>query len=173
MNHQTNHFRILAIAPTTRGFGFAVLDEKDALADWGGKPVKAGNKNAQSLKKAKELIDHNRPNVLVLQDTAAKDSGRAPRIQKLTQQIVKLAKVHKVKVVLLSKEKIQKAFFADGKGTKQALAEVLAQKFPEELGSMVPPKRKPWMTEHPRMDVFDAVALAVVFQFAKSKTKTN
>jgi RNase H-fold protein (predicted Holliday junction resolvase) len=166
MNHRPNHFRILAIAPTTRGFGFAVLDDANTLADWGGKPVKTGNKNAQSLQKAKELIAHNQPNVLVLQDTAAKDSGRAPRIQKLTKQIIKLAKVHKVKVVLLSKEKIQQAFFADGKGTKQALAEMLAQKFPDELGSMVPPKRKPWMTEHPRMDVFDAVALVVVFHNA-------
>ena len=45
----------------------------------------------------------------------------------------------------------------------QALAEMLAGKFPEELASRLPPKRRPWMSEDPRMDIFDAVGLAVAF----------
>jgi len=49
MNHQ-KHFRILAIAPATRGFGFAVLEGLDMLADWGVKEAK-GDKNNQSLGK--------------------------------------------------------------------------------------------------------------------------
>ena len=32
---QPKHFRILAIAPSTRGFGFAVLEGQDTLVDWG------------------------------------------------------------------------------------------------------------------------------------------
>jgi len=27
----------------------------------------------------------------------------------------------------------------------------------------LPPKRRPWMSEDPRMDIFDAVSLAVAF----------
>jgi len=53
-------------------------------------------------------------------------------------------------------------FFADGQGTKHALAEILAARFPEELGCRLPPKRRPWMSEDYRMDIFDAVALALV-----------
>ncbi|MGH7993063.1 MAG: hypothetical protein ACREDQ_06080 [Limisphaerales bacterium] len=49
------------------------------------------------------------------------------------------------------------------KGTKQALAERLALKFPVELGSRLPPKRRAWMSEDPRMDIFDAVGLATVY----------
>jgi len=37
----------------------------------------------------------------------------------------------------------------------------LADRFPEELARRVSSKRKQWSNEHPRMDLFDAVGLAV------------
>jgi len=40
------------------------------------------------------------------------------------------------------------------------VAQTLAAQFPVELGKRLPPKRRPWMSEDPRMDIFDAVALA-------------
>jgi hypothetical protein len=43
------------------------------------------------------------------------------------------------------------------------MAEMLATQFPDELASRLPPKRKPWKSEDSRMDIFDAMALAVVF----------
>jgi hypothetical protein len=48
------------------------------------------------------------------------------------------------------------------KGTKQQMAELLVMQFPDELASRLPPKRKTWESEDGRMDIFDAVALAVV-----------
>jgi hypothetical protein len=42
-------------------------------------------------------------------------------------------------VALFSREQVRRVFFADGRGTKHALAEILAKKFPEELGSRLPP----------------------------------
>ena len=51
----------------------------------------------------------------------------------------------------------------DSKGTKFAVAQMLASKYPTELGLRLPPKRRPWMSEDPRMDIFDAVSLAVAF----------
>jgi len=53
------------------------------------------------------------------------------------------------------------------KGTKQEMAELLAKKFPDELASRLPPKRKPWKSEDKRMDIFDAVALAVAFRMER------
>jgi hypothetical protein len=41
---------------------------------------------------------------------------------------------------------------------------IIAKRFPEELGSRLPPERKPWMSEDSRMNIFDAVALALVFR---------
>ena len=59
-------------------------------------------------------------------------------------------------------------FFADGEGTKHALAEILAKRFPEELATRLPPKRRPWTSEDYRMDILDAVALVLVFRQRKS-----
>jgi hypothetical protein len=56
---------------------------------------------------------------------------------------------------------VEQLFLGDQKGTKHDVAKVLAQKFPEELGDRLPPKRKPWMSEDYRMDIFGAVALGI------------
>src|SRR5882724_7146505 len=104
------HFRILAIAPSARGFGFAVLEGQDTLVDWGVKTVK-GNKNAQSLMRVEELIAHYQPGAMVLEDASAKGSLRYPRIRRLGQQIIKLAATHKVSVKLFSRDQVMKTFF--------------------------------------------------------------
>ncbi len=155
--------RILAIAPTTRGFGFAVLEGRETLVDWGVKRIE-GDKNAQSLAMVKKLIAQYRPGVMVLQDTFVKNSHRAPRIKALSKRIIALAAKRNVSVKLFRFEKVRKIFFADGKGTKHALAEIIAKRFPGELGSCLPPKRRAWTSEDSRMDTFDAVALALVFR---------
>lgn len=156
------HVRILSIAPSTRGFGFAVLDVGGTLANWGTKTAKGKDKNAESLVKANEVIGHYRPDVLVLEDTSAKHSRRAPRIRKLSKRIIKLAAKNKLRVRLFSREQVMKSFFPDGKGTKYALAELIAQKFPEELAHRLPPERREWMCEDSRIAIFDAVALAIL-----------
>ena len=102
---------------------------------------------------------------MVLQDV--KDSRRAPRIREFIQRIVVLARSRKIKVVLLTRKQVRQMFFENGKGTKHALAELLAEWYPEELGSLLPPKRKPWESEDYRMDIFDAVALGVAVRLGK------
>ena len=47
--------RILAIAPSTRGFGFAIVEGLNTLVDWGVKNVE-GDKNAGSLARVKAMI---------------------------------------------------------------------------------------------------------------------
>jgi Holliday junction resolvasome RuvABC endonuclease subunit len=162
----SKHFRVLAIAPSTRGFGFAVLEGQDTFADWGVKTVQ-GNKNANSLARMKELIAHYQPGVLVLENAAAKNSRRSTRIRKLGQQIIRMAATSKVSVKLFSRDQVMKTFFVGGQGTKHALAEIIAKRFPEELGSRLPPKRKPWKSEDSRMAIFDAVALALMPRLMK------
>ena len=159
-NH-SKQLRVLAIAPSSRGFGFALLEQPGTLVDWGHKPVK-GDKNAQSLKKLSALIKLCQPELIVLED-AMKEVRRSARIQELGEQIATLAAKESIKVKVLSRKKVRAVFFTDGEGTKQEQAELLAARFPDELGSRLPPKRKPWKSEDSRMDIFDAVALAVAF----------
>jgi Holliday junction resolvasome RuvABC endonuclease subunit len=118
----------------------------------------------------KKLIAHYQPGTLVLEDASAKNSRRSPRIRTLAQQIVKMAATLKMTAKLFSRDQVMKTLIADGQGTKHLLAEIIAKRFPEQLGLQVPPKRKPWMSEDSRMGVFDAVALAMVFRQKYVKT---
>src|SRR6266540_1403091 len=89
--------RVLAIDPSTRGFGFAVLERPDRLIDWGVKETRA-DKNQRSLKLIAELIDQYEPQVVVLEDYAGKGSRRCGRIENLIDDIRNLATQRKIKV---------------------------------------------------------------------------
>jgi len=163
---KAKHIRILGIAPSTRGFGFAVLEGQQTLADWGIKHVKM-DKNSHSLAKVKELINLYQPGTIVLEDTAAKNSRRAPRIRALTKKIIALASARKIKVASFSQKRIRQRFFAPGHGTKRALAEILATRFPE-LRPRLPRERRAWMSEDSRMNIFDAAALTQMVQVVRA-----
>jgi hypothetical protein len=170
MNQTTSkHFRILAIALSARGFGFVVMEGQKTIIECGGRVAADGDKNAQSLAKMKKLLNFYRPGVLVLQDVEAKGSRRAPRIKTLNRQIKRLAENQKIEVKLISGKQLRSLLLGNPKGTKQEMAEKLAKDFPDELASRLPPKRRLWMSEDSRMDIFDAVALAVVFRLKSAK----
>jgi Holliday junction resolvasome RuvABC endonuclease subunit len=165
--HQ-KYFRVLAISPSTRGFGYAVLEGEQTLVDWGVKHVET-DRNAQCVAKVKEMLIHYRPDVMVLQDHSGKDSRRSIRIRTLSGQIVALASKQKVKIMLFSRDQVVRLFVPNGKATRHARAELLATRFPSELGLRLPPKRRPWMSEDYRMDIFDAVALALALRLKETK----
>ena len=165
--------RVLAITPSTRGFGYAVLEGHKLLVDWGVRSIE-GDKNSGSIKKVEEMIDLYIPQVIVLEDTATKGSRRSARIQALTKRLVALAGRRTIKVALFSQKQIGRVFFGDTGGTKYALAEIIVERFPEELGFRLPPKRRAWMSEDSRMDIFDAVALALAyFYLYRAQVKTR
>ena len=152
---------ILGIAPSSRGFGFAVFETPGTLIHLGGKDVN-GDKNAQSLAKISELISHYRPDCVVIEDTTNERSRRSDRVKELHRQIVSMAEKPRTKVTQLSRKQLQKFFSVHGVSTKHEVAELLAHRFPEDLASRLPPKRKAWMSQNYQMAVFDAVALCVV-----------
>ena len=159
----SKHFRILAVALSAKGFGFVVMEGQKMIVECG-RRVADGDKNAQSLAKAKKLLNFYRPDVLVLQDVEAKGSRRAPRIKTLNRQIKAMAEKHKIEVKLISGKQLRSLLLGNPKGTKQEMAEMLAAQFPDELASRLPPKRKFGNSEDSRMDIFDAVGLAVAFR---------
>ena len=147
---------------SSRGIGFAVMEGKHILVDWGLKTVD-GNKNARLLSKVANLIKHYKPDAIVLENTHLKKSRRGLRVQALTQEIVALAQNEKINVKRFSRKQLNLAFVADRPGTKHALAEYFASRFPQELGLHLPRKRRSYDNEDCRMDIFDAVALAEHF----------
>jgi Holliday junction resolvasome RuvABC endonuclease subunit len=161
-NNPHKQIRIMAITPSSRGFGFAVLDTPQTLVEWRSTAIKGKNKNTEALSKAEKVLAHHMPDILILQDHSVASSRRSKRVKALNKRIIACAGARKVKVKLFTHEQIRQTFFGEVKGTKQALAEILAKRFPEELEHLLPPTRRAWMSEDARMDTFDAVALVLV-----------
>jgi Holliday junction resolvasome RuvABC endonuclease subunit len=151
--------RVLAIDPSTRGFGFAVLEGPTRLIDWGVKETKT-NKKKRSLKLIAELIDRYQPSVVVVEDYAGKGSRRCRRIQGLIGDISKLAEKRKIRVRSFSQAKVKQAFSESGASNKHETAVAVANRFPE-LAPRLPRFRKPWMSEDYRMSIFDAVGFGL------------
>jgi Holliday junction resolvasome RuvABC endonuclease subunit len=159
--------RILAVAPSTRGFGYAIMEGRDRLVRYGRKLI-IGNKNPRCLVQVEQLITFFRPDVVVLHNMTFKNCTRVPRIKKLNLKIIEAAKKRRIKVKLFSTEQIRDAFTADESGTEHGRAKIIAEQFPEELGPRLPPRRRAQDNEDARMDIFDAAALALAY-FASAK----
>ena len=165
MNHRHQiPFRVLAVALTSRGLGYAVLEGETSLIESSRTSVRNGDKNSQCVAKVKKLTAFYRPDALILQDVTAKGSRRNPRIKALHREVMRLAAKHRLSVDLISEKKLRCLLLGNASGTKHEMAETLAKHFPDELAFRLPPKRRPWQSEDSRMDVFDAVALAVAFR---------
>jgi Holliday junction resolvasome RuvABC endonuclease subunit len=149
-------WRVLAIDPTSRGFGFAVLEGPAALIDWGVKHA-SGDRNARCLEQAAELIGRYQPEVLVVERTGVKDCRRCPRVRQLIENLLALASDRRLRARRVSRRRVQRCFSPRGSVTKRQIAVALAERFPE-LEPHLPPVRKPWMSEDERMSIFDAVA---------------
>ncbi len=162
-NHLSKNIRVLGLAPSAFGCGFAVMEGENTLVAWGVKTVKGGDKNARCLSNIGNLIALYHPNAIAIEDAWAKGSRRSERIRALLDEIVLMAKDGKIKVKQCSRKQMNLDFLADEQGTKHALAEYLAARFPEELIPRLPPKPKLWTSDDCRMDIFDAVALAEHF----------
>lgn len=151
--------RALAIDPTSKGFGYAVLEGPSALIDWGVKHVRGerGERNRRCLEKVAALIVRYQPDVLVVERAKAKCCRRWPRALQLIKDIIALGTANRLRIRRISRQRMQECFSEKGSATKYQVATAIAQRFPE-LASHLPPVRKPWMSEDQRMGIFDALA---------------
>lgn len=167
-HHHAQRTRLLAIALTSRGLGFAVLEGEMSLIESGHTSVRNGDKNARCLAKVEMLSALYRPDVMILEDAAAKGSKRHRRIKRLYRGLKSFAKKRKLAVHIVSRQQVRCLLLGNEDGTKQQIADVLAKRFPLELAFRLPPKRRPWQSADARMDIFDAVALAVASRIKKN-----
>lgn len=155
--------RILAIDPGPKGFGFAVFENSECLLDWGVKTAKGEDKNGKCQERVKELCDRYHPDVLVIEDCEVKGCRRHPCIRYLLRLISSQAKEAHVRVRAMSRAKVRATFAPRTKSsTKHQIAVAIAGKCPE-LGHLVPPARRPWMSESWNMALFNAIALALTY----------
>jgi Holliday junction resolvasome RuvABC endonuclease subunit len=154
--------RILAIDPTTSGFGFAVLEGPDELVDWGVRSASVIDKKATTLELISELIERYQPEIIVLQDCRHGKWRRCERVRDLLWEVSRLALREKISVRLISRARMKAVFASLGAKTKHEIATVIANRLPE-LAPRQPRYRQAWMPEDYNMAIFDAVALALTF----------
>ncbi len=153
---------VLSIYPTTRGFGFVLFEGPNTPFDWGVKEIKAKSKNTVALDHIRAMIERYRPEALVIEDTSERGSRRTSRIRKLYRMLVHLAEAEVVELHRYGKADIRGCFSSIGAGTKYEIAKSVATQIPA-FAHRLPKPRKPWMSEDPRMSLFDAAALGITY----------
>lgn len=154
---------VLAIDPAPRGFGYALFEGPKRPVDWGVTEARVQT-NKRSLHRIKQLIEFYQPDVIVLEDYKGKQSHRGIRVQSLIDKIVLLAKLKKIKIHQYSRGRIREVFLKFRAKNKHQIANIICEWLPE-LSPRLPPKRKIWMSEDQRMNIFDAVSLALTYYY--------
>ncbi len=163
---------ILALYLQTRGFAFVLFKAWDTPIDWAVQDIRGLDKNARCLKRIDVLLGLHTPDVLVLEDMSDRYSRRAPRIQKLNDSIAHDAQRRSIAICLYSRSRVRHFFCQNyGAMTKRQIAEKISKDLPD-LSLYMPPERKPWMSEHVRMGIFEATALAWMYFHNRSRDRT-
>jgi len=146
--------RLLAIDLTGKGFGYALVDKKLSLLDWGFSSMRAADDDA-FLARVSARIDRGSPTALVLENFAP--TPDRPTATRRCGLLIRLATEKEIGLCQVSPKVVRHVL---GVTTKAAAAQAIIRRFPE-LRHLAPRERKPWAAEDDRMHVFNAVALAV------------
>ncbi len=153
---------VLAVYPTSRGFGFVLFEGPESPYDWGIREIKEKHRNTKTLEAIKELIERYRPEALVFEATEERRYRRSSRIRKLYRMLEHLAATEFVEVYRFPEEAVRRLFESIGARTKYEIAEAVARQIPAFRHRM-PRVRRAWMAADPRQSLFDAAALALVY----------
>jgi len=158
----SRHALVLGIFPNVRGFAFVLFEGPFALADWGVIRIRHAEKNRACVQRVSQLFGQYQPAVVVLQDMSETGTRRSHRIRDLNAAIEVLAETQDIRTAFYSRAQVRQNAFEDGVVSRQAMAELIAKHIPM-LERFVPPIRKRWMTEDPRMALFEAAGLVLAF----------
>lgn len=161
MSHRLAPDRVLAIDPTTKGFGFAVLEGPSRLIDWGVRRAMATNRNAAAVAAVVQLMRWYEPSTLTVEDCRCCSARRRVRVQELAQDLMGLADRTGLRCLCVPWIDVRTKIGESRDATKEQIAARLVARFPE-LARHLPPHRKPWMSPDARLSIFTAVALALL-----------
>lgn len=154
--------RVLALQPTARGLGYALFDGDKRLLDCGAYETRS-DKNSKCLAKAETLLALGQPQIVALENVHASGARRKERIVTLIARLSNTATARACHVEPVSRLEVHAHFAGFGTGSKDDVAVAVAALYPE-LKRRLPPRRRPWQAEHPRMVVFEAAAMGIVAQ---------
>lgn len=154
--------RLLAIDPTSRGFGMAVLEiDETRLLDW--KVVQCRDYlRAACFVKIEEEIAYFQPTAILVEDSCPIPRSRCHKLRRFIRKVRAVAKSHQIPLEIVSSARVRTVFTAEGARNQEDRAKVVAKCFPD-VAPHLPPHRETWMTENYWMSVFDALALIYAY----------
>jgi hypothetical protein len=157
---------VMAFDLRHRRFGYAAFLGHKTLLEWGQRVYPAvGNAERElARKRIAKLITGIRPDLILLKRERWERGHSDEHLANVLVALQDEAQRHSIPIRLIQGESVKITFSVYGCETKYDIAEKLTRMFPELLPSL-PPRRRPWQAEHPRMRVFEAVALGVAYWF--------
>lgn len=150
---------VLAIRPTPRGFAYALFEAPLSPVDWGMSEFKAKHKNTPTRDAVAGLCARYRPDALVLEDRSHMTAACYGRVRRLQAMLAAMAQEHNIDVVHYSRAAVRGAFHYEPI-SRYEIAQAIAAFIPA-FESLMPPRRKIWQSDHPRLWLFDAASLAM------------
>ncbi len=150
--------RVIALDLHPRRFGYVVLESPDKLLDWGVRSYRRKGNSSDVLiqRRLRPLLALWRPTLLVIRGTRQMPPRQKLPRERYLKGIAVEAKNYRARVHILKKRSTDRA----ERLTNYASAQAVVQRFPV-LTRKLPPKRKPWESEHYSMSIFEALAIAV------------
>jgi Holliday junction resolvasome RuvABC endonuclease subunit len=161
---------VLAVHPTSRGFGWVIFENALSPVDWGLATVKA-RRTTRSLARFERLLNRYEPVTVVFEQFSEKPAKRADRIRELCEEMIALASTRDIDTPIYDRDTIRHCFKATGARTRREVALSIAEQI-EAFRHRLPRKRKRWNSEDVRQSLFDAVAL-VLTHFAVTSRKND
>jgi hypothetical protein len=152
---------VLAVHPTSRGFGWVLFESSLSPVDWGIASAKSG-RNMRLLARFERLLKRYDPAVLVLEEFEGRGTLRVDRIQSLCRSMMHLAACKGMDTPVYSRAVIRTVFASIGASSRHEIAQAIAQRI-DAFGHRMPRPRKLWYAEDPRQSLFDAAALALTY----------
>jgi hypothetical protein len=159
---------VLAVHPTSRGFGWVVFESPILPVDWGLSRRKS-KRSARSLARLEQIIDRYKPTVLVFEQFDEYPARRGRRVRELYRQMIALANGRGIDTPIYSRDTIRGCFESAGAITRYDIAVSIADRI-EVFRRRLPRERRRWDSEDTRQSLFDAAALALTY-FAVNSAK--
>jgi hypothetical protein len=150
---------ILAIEVRQSRIGYAFFSGPKRLLNWGAStvPARCPDRADWMRRRTVALLRLCSATSIVAKEMRPLKLPNNSTGETILQTILSVIKDHAIPVHLLRRDDVEAAFRVFKVRTKDDIACVLVQIFPELL-IRLPPKRKAWQSESHRMIIFDAVA---------------
>jgi Holliday junction resolvasome RuvABC endonuclease subunit len=148
----------MAIDPHSRGFGYAIMEGPLELVDFGTIETRLRKKDERICQQVERLVQVYNPHVVLLPDPKSWKRHGQTTSRLLAFVVQRYSRQPRVRMILW--KEVEKAF--SEARNKHQMARAVVDLLPQ-LARWLPPPRKPWMGEDRRVNIFDAVSLALAF----------